>query len=246
MKIEGTWHGAFYSSRDIIHHFTLVLKPEGITSLHLKRANPDPRNGDMGIPCNVQAKVTEIDGHQFVALLAEDAEGMLFTTTLKAVNDKGILHGPLVFSSLHSHDIDQQEIVWTRTIPREESREWYATFVSPSGNLHWFMLYLSPTLTEAKLELKVKRKDGLEINPNIKVHIECSGPFIAMLAKDQNEPNGMVSMILHPDGPDLMRGQMIWNSLTDGSAGTVRIKESKEIVWTTKPPEDHPATTPFK
>ena len=118
---------------------------------------------------------------------------------------------------------------------------WYSTFKSLSGNLHWFTLYLNSGLTEARLELKVKRKDDLEIDPNVKVHIETSGPFIALLAKDYNKPHGMVSMILHPDGSNCMRGQMIANSLTDGKEGLVTIRESREIVWTTEPSEDHPA-----
>lgn len=120
-------------------------------------------------------------------------------------------------------------------------KTWYSIFRSKSGNAHWFTLRLNADRTEATLELKAKRNDALRVEPDNRVHIETSGPYISLLAKDLNAPNGIASMILHPDGEETLIGQVIWNSLTDGKNGIVRVKESREIVFTTTPSADHPA-----
>ena len=244
MDLYGTWHCSFFSRRGLTHHFTLILEAgqdAPVARLRLKRADPDPRDGKTEISFKVQSKVTETDGCQFVALLAEDNAGMLLTTTLKAVEDGDVLRGPLVFNSARTHEIDHEEVEWMREPASVSWQTWYSSFVAPSGNIQWFTLHLNTSRTVARLEVKVKRGDDLQLNPNIKVYIETSEPFVALLAKDYNAPHGMVSMILLPDGPNRMIGQKIWTSLTDATKGIVRVQESREILWTTVPSDDHPA-----
>jgi len=251
MNIYDTWHGQFFSRSGGTHEFTLKLEKKEdntVASLCLKRATPDPRNEKFEIPFKAHAKVSEENGHQFVALVAQDEEGQLFTTILKAVDDEDVLHGSLVFKSVRTHEIDQERVEWRRTPGQHQTNEWqtwYSTFEGRAGNTNWFTLRLSSDHEEAMLDSITARTDELKTKTNARVHIEKSSPYVALLVKDKNPPYGMVSMILHPDGPGCMRGQMIWNSLTDGTLGTVRVKESREIIWTTLPSSDHPAAKPL-
>ena len=138
------------------------------------------------------------------------------------------------------------EIEWKRQPVSETSEVWYSTFVSPAGNLHYFTLDLNPNFTGARLQLEVQRQDGLKINPDFRVHVETSSPFIALLAKDRNKPEGMLSMILHPDESiDGMRGEIIWNSLTDKAGKVIRVKGSQEIMWTRMRSPEHPTSAPI-
>lgn len=253
MNIYDTWHGQFFSRSGGTHQFTFKLEKGAdgpVASLFLNRATPDPRNGKFEVHFKAHAKVSEKNGCQFIALVAQDEEGQLFATILKAVEYRDTLIGSLVFNSVRTHEIDQEEVEWRRDLRQHHANGWqiwYSTFISPSGNTQWFTLHLNPDYTAARLEVEVLRSDNLKLNPSIRVHIEKSGPHVALLVKDDNPPHGIVAMILYPDSDDssCLRGQTLWTSLTDGASAIVRVKQSREIIWTTLPSSDHPVANPL-
>lgn len=125
----------------------------------------------------------------------------------------------------------------------ENWQTWFSTFMSQSGVVHWFTLHLSESRNEAKLEVTVKRPDESDLaSPALRVHVENAGRFIALLAKAyEQEPQGLLCLVLHFDDSGGLQGQLTGNSLTDARAGILRVKDSQEILWTAKPSEDHPA-----
>ena len=117
---------------------------------------------------------------------------------------------------------------------------WYSTFLSPTGNLHWFTLNLQETLESSDIRLETKRIDERRSNPEFRLTAETSKPFVALLAKGIDDPGGMFSMMLkslepNQDALEVLDGQIIWNSLTDS---TVKVGN---LQFTRTPSSDHPA-----
>jgi len=112
---------------------------------------------------------------------------------------------------------------------------WYCDFC-PRQNKQYFILKLTldSGVPRAELKLEVDRVDERELNVDFKIHLETSGPFIALLAKDKNPPEGTLSMILKTsdDGVNLS-GRVIWNSLTRGTI------DEYTIDWTKKQSEEN-------
>jgi hypothetical protein len=117
---------------------------------------------------------------------------------------------------------------------------WYSVFVSPSNNLHYFVLELPDRLAEdqanpAAMTLLADRThhDGRLLSVSYRVNVEVHGPFLAVMAKDAKDPSdGLNVMILKRDG-DSLEGIFSWNSLTGGAI------KSAPITWTRTQSESH-------
>lgn len=106
---------------------------------------------------------------------------------------------------------------------------WYCDFLTPNKQYFTLHLDLLSGVPNAELKLRVDRSptDNRMLNVDFKLHIEISGPFVALLAKDKNEPEGALAMIVKPseDGAS-MSGRVIWNSIRRGTI------EEQTMDWT--------------
>ena len=116
---------------------------------------------------------------------------------------------------------------------------WYCTFKSPTGSIHWFTFeFFAEDPAQSKMHLYSHRIDGVKINPEFRLAVETSELFVALLARDGNDPRGMFSMILKhrpSEGTtcEALEGSIVWNSLTDGTVKTGALQ------FTRSPPEGH-------